>query len=47
MPAHIRVDAITVAFSLLVAVSIGLGSTVLPAYHAARLKVAEALRFVG
>jgi ABC-type antimicrobial peptide transport system permease subunit len=30
-----------------VAVTIGLGSALLPAYHAARLNVAEALRFVG
>jgi putative ABC transport system permease protein len=47
MPAHIRVDATTMALSLLVAVTIGLGSALLPAYHAARLNVAEALRFVG
>jgi putative ABC transport system permease protein len=47
MPAHIRVDAITMALSLLVAVIISLGSTLLPAYRAARLNVAEALRFVG
>jgi ABC-type lipoprotein release transport system permease subunit len=35
-----------VGLSLLVAVTVGLGSTLLLAYHAARLNVAEALRFV-
>jgi putative ABC transport system permease protein len=47
MPAHIRVDAITMVLSLLVAVVISLGSTLLPAYRAARFNLAEALRFVG
>jgi putative ABC transport system permease protein len=47
MPAHIRVDATTMALSLLVAVTIGLGSTRLPAYHAARLNVARLFALSG
>ena len=47
MPVHIRVDATTMALSLLVAVIISLGSTLIPAHRAARFSVAEALRFVG
>lgn len=47
MPSHIRVDVTTIGFSLLVAIVISLGSTLLPAYRASRLNVAEALRFVG
>ena len=47
MPVHIRVDATTMALSLLVAVIISLGSTLIPAHRAARFNVAEALRFVG
>ena len=47
MPVHIRVDATTMALSLLAAVIISLGSTLIPAHRAARFNVAEALRFVG
>ncbi len=47
MPAHIRVDTTTIGLSLLVAIVISLGSTLLPAYRASRLNVAEGLRFVG
>jgi len=47
MPSHIRLDGTTIGLSLLVAVVVSLGSTLLPAYRASHLNLAEALRFVG
>ena len=47
MPLHIQIDAPTVGVVLIVAVVISLASTLLPAYHASRLSIAQALRFVG
>jgi len=47
MPIYIQVDAVTVVVVLSVAVGIGLASTLLPAYRASRMRIAEALRYVG
>jgi putative ABC transport system permease protein len=47
MPIYIRMDAATVAFTLLVALAISLTSTLLPAWRASRLSIAQALRAVG
>jgi len=47
MPIYIRVDAATVVMALLVAIALGLVSTLLPAYRASRVSIAQALRFVG
>jgi putative ABC transport system permease protein len=47
MPANLTLSALTAAVLLLVALAVGLSSTLVPAYRAARLNIAEALRFVG
>jgi putative ABC transport system permease protein len=47
MPIYIRVDPLTVVVALGVAIGVSLASTLLPAYRASRLKIAEALRFMG
>ena len=47
MPLHIQIDAPTVGMALIVAVVISLASTLLPAYRASRIEIAQALRFVG
>ena len=47
MPIYIQLDLPTVWLSLLMALGISLASTLLPAYRASRVNIAEALRFVG
>jgi putative ABC transport system permease protein len=47
MPVYIRADAPTLGVALGVAVFINLVSTLLPAWRASRISIAEALRFVG
>jgi ABC-type antimicrobial peptide transport system permease subunit len=47
MPIYIQVDAVTVGVVLSVAIGIGLLSTLVPAYRASRMSIAEALRYVG
>jgi putative ABC transport system permease protein len=47
MPIYIQVDAVTVGVVLSVAVGIGLSSTLVPAYRASRISIAEALRYTG
>jgi putative ABC transport system permease protein len=47
MPIYIRMDAATVLLTLLVASVISLASTLLPAWRAAHVSIAQALRFVG
>jgi ABC-type lipoprotein release transport system permease subunit len=47
MPIYIKVDAVTVAVVLSVAVGIGLTSTLVPAYRVSHTRIAEALRYVG
>jgi putative ABC transport system permease protein len=47
MPVYIRLDAATAGTALGVAVIISLISTLIPAWRAARISIAEALRFVG
>jgi len=47
MPINIQVDAATVGVALVVAISISLASTLIPAYRASRVNIAQALRFVG
>jgi putative ABC transport system permease protein len=47
MPVYIQIDAPTIGMAFSVAVGISLVSTLLPAYRAARLSIAEALRYVG
>lgn len=47
MPIYIQLDAVTVVFTLLLAFAISLTSTLLPAWRASRLSIAQALRFVG
>jgi putative ABC transport system permease protein len=47
MSIYIKVDAVTVGIVLSVAIAIGLASTLLPAYRASRMSIAEALRHVG
>jgi len=44
---NIQVDALTVTLILSVAIGIGLSSTLIPAYRASRMGIAEALRYVG
>jgi putative ABC transport system permease protein len=47
MPLYIQLDALTVILALSVAAGISLLSTLLPAYRASRINIAQALRFVG
>ena len=47
MPLHIQIDAPSVGMALIVAIVISLASTLLPAYRAARIEIAQALRSVG
>jgi putative ABC transport system permease protein len=47
MPIYIKVDAVTVVVVVSVAVGIGLASTLVPAYRTSRMRIAEALRYVG
>jgi ABC-type antimicrobial peptide transport system permease subunit len=47
MPLYIQLDALTVMLALGVAAGISLASTLLPAYRASRINIAQALRFVG
>jgi ABC-type antimicrobial peptide transport system permease subunit len=47
MGLHIQVDALTAAVVLSVAIGIGLASTLVPAYRASRMSIADALRYVG
>jgi putative ABC transport system permease protein len=47
MPLHIQIDAPTVGMAMIAAAVISLVSTLLPAYRASRLSIAQALRFVG
>jgi ABC-type antimicrobial peptide transport system permease subunit len=47
MRIYIKVDAGTVAVVLSVAIGIGLASTLVSAYRASRMSIAEALRYVG
>jgi len=47
MPIYIKVDTVTVAVVLVVAIAIALSSTVIPAYRASRMSIAEALRYTG
>jgi putative ABC transport system permease protein len=47
MPISIQVDAASVGVALGVAIGISLASTLIPAYRASRVNIAEALRFVG
>jgi putative ABC transport system permease protein len=47
MPAHLSVGGATLAVMTLVALAIGLLSALVPAYHAARLNIAQSLRSVG
>jgi len=45
--ARIELDSVTLGSALAVAVGISLASTLLPAYRASRVSIAQALRFVG
>jgi putative ABC transport system permease protein len=47
MPIYIQMDAATLGAALGVAIGISLVSTVLPAYRASRVSIAEALRYLG
>ena len=47
MGLHIQVDVVTVGVVLSVGIAIGLSSTLVPAYRASRMSIAEALRYVG
>ena len=47
MPIYVQVDAPTVAAGFVTAVAVGLVSTLLPAYRASRIEIAQALRSVG
>ena len=47
MPLHIQIDAPTVGMAMIAAAVISLVSTLLPAYRASRIEIAQALRFVG
>jgi ABC-type lipoprotein release transport system permease subunit len=44
---YIRLDLPAVALAIATAIVIGLASTLIPAYRASHLNVAEALRFSG
>jgi putative ABC transport system permease protein len=47
MPVYVQLDAVTVVVALGTAIGIGLLSTLVPAYRASRVSIAQALRFVG
>jgi ABC-type antimicrobial peptide transport system permease subunit len=47
MAIYIHVDVVTVGVVLSVAIAIGLSSTLVPAYRASRMSIAEALRYTG
>ena len=47
MGLHIQVDFVTVGVVLITAIAIGLSSTLVPAYRASRMSIADALRYVG
>lgn len=47
LQADLRLDGPTLSFTLVAAVAISLGSTLIPAYRASRANIARALRFVG
>jgi len=47
MGVYMRMDAVTVGVILIVATGIGLASTLIPAYRASRMSIAEALRYAG
>jgi putative ABC transport system permease protein len=47
MSIYMQVDVVTVGVVLSVAIGIGLFSTLLPAYRASRLSIADALRYTG
>jgi len=47
IPIYIQIDAVTVGIILSVAIGIGLSSTLVPAYRASRMSIADALRYVG
>ena len=47
MPIYIQVDAATLGTALAVATGIAVVSTLIPAYRAAHINIAQALRFVG
>jgi len=47
MPVYIQIDSATIGAALVVALALSLASTLLPAYQAAHVNIAQALRFVG
>jgi putative ABC transport system permease protein len=47
MGLHIQVDVVTAGVVLSVAVGIGLASTLVPAFRASRMSIADALRYAG
>ena len=47
MGMNVQVDAVTAGFVLSVAIVIGLASTLIPAYRASRMSIADALRYAG
>jgi putative ABC transport system permease protein len=47
MPVYIQIDSATIGVALVVALTLTLASTLLPAYRAAHVNIAQALRFVG
>jgi putative ABC transport system permease protein len=47
MPIYVQVDVVTVGVVLSVAVAVGLSSTLVPAYRASHMSIADALRDVG
>jgi putative ABC transport system permease protein len=47
MGMNVQVDAVTAGVVLSVAIAIGLASTLVPAYRASRVSIADALRYAG
>jgi putative ABC transport system permease protein len=47
MPIYVQVDVLTVVAGFVTAAAVGLVSTLLPAYRASRIEIAQALRSVG
>jgi putative ABC transport system permease protein len=47
MPIYIRLDSATLGTALAAATGIAVLSTLVPAYRASRVNIAQALRFVG